>query len=202
MESSLDMQYRSIQKDRCLSTTLSLILGKHTTLSFSFTHTSIYPLYTTPPRLLGRFAALCSIQVLTFTFNCYIVCRHFSSYSVTNKQTNKHPAKQAKYVFRFFDTFLYLIPNPSRDIFYAPFYKISYSALPLLHSKHPTHLFHPSQILFLVFCLSVFNNCLLTPPFFPQSRPIYSTLFLLILIIILTPPPSFLPPTSISLFTA
>ena len=122
MESSLDMQYRSIQKDRCLSTTLSLILGKHTSLSFSFTHTSIYPLYTTPPRLLGRFAALCSIQVLTFTFNCYIVCRHFSSYSVTNKQTNTQPNKQNMYL-DFSQLFYTLYPTLPETFFMPLFIK-------------------------------------------------------------------------------
>ena len=128
MESSLDMQYRSIQKDRCLSTTLSLILGKHTSLSFSFTHTSIYPLYTT----IKTFRALRS-PLFYSSFNFYFQLLHCLSpffIVLCYKQTNKHPAKQAKYVFRFFATFLYLTPNPSRDIFYAPFYKISYSALP------------------------------------------------------------------------
>ena len=116
MESSLDMQYRSIQKDRCLSTTLSLILGKH--ICRSLLLIPQYIPYTQQSRLLGRFAALCSIQVLTFTFNCYIVCRHFSSYSVTNKQTNTQPNKQNMYLD--FSQLFYTLHPTLPETFFMP----------------------------------------------------------------------------------
>lgn len=101
-------------------------------------------------------------QILTFTFNCSFVSRNFSSYSLTNT----HPNKQNMNL-DFLQLFYILYPTRPETFFHAPSFKISDPAPTLLHSKHPTQLFPPSHILFLVLCLPDFNNCLLTPPFFP-----------------------------------